>query len=807
MSTCVVTGGAGFLGSHLCEHLLGQGHRVICVDNLETGSLQNIEHIRDPDFEFRHIDITEQVDIPEDVDFVYHLASPASPIDYLRLPLHTLKVGSHGTHHMLGVAKFKRARFLLASTSEVYGDPQVHPQAEDYWGHVNPIGPRGVYDEAKRYAEAMTMAYHRQQGVDTSIVRIFNSVLADEQILFDDGRELQRCTAGELCARLASYSRLAAYAKTASPSIGGGTALLDGDPSPALEFPVDGFSVPSFAGRGRMVAAEPSGFIGHPTEQRCFEVSTRYGRSIRVTGDHSIFVEGRDGEPVPKPVNELEIGERVAIAGRIEVPERDRSLLSMFEVWRWAEEDSLDLYAEYPGLGAKVWERRFDVFGLLAKLKPGEGRIWRNWIWKQIIEMRNKDRVMLPVLWRLGEPVPEAATVRARTPGRSVAMPAQVRITDELLWLLGLYVADGCMHEKGKNAFLTIGCERELLEKAAGIIERSFGLHATWGKKESHERSQAIFVHSKLLLRLWDFLGFDHNRKRIPGWILGLPLSRLKWFIEGYREGDGVHSGKKFQEAKRHEFSTVHDELKDDLIVAFARFGLVPSVGRYTSRIRSRTDEREYPFWRLTVSDVSPWSPLDWDQGTRQFLQARRHGDLVWAPVKKIEEVPATELVFDFSVPGLENFWAGSGIAAHNTYGPRMRAHDGRAIPTFLRQALQDQPLTVFGDGSQTRSFCYVDDLIRGIVGLAESDAHLPVNIGNPNEFTLLELAKTVIEVTESRSELVYEPLPTDDPQQRQPDISRAQDLFGWAPDVDLRDGLRRTIERSGLERLVGATD
>jgi len=315
MSTCVVTGGAGFLGSHLCEHLLGQGHRVICIDNLETGSLQNIEHIRDEQFDFRHIDIIEKVDIPEPIDFVYHLASPASPIDYLRLPLHTLKVGSHGTHHMLGVAKWKRARFLIASTSEVYGDPQVHPQTEAYWGHVNPIGPRGVYDEAKRYAEALTMAYHRQQGVDTAIVRIFN------------------------------------------------------------------------------------------------------------------------------------------------------------------------------------------------------------------------------------------------------------------------------------------------------------------------------------------------------------------------------------------------------------------------------------------------------------------------------------------------------------TYGPRMRPRDGRAIPTFLRQALQDQPLTVFGEGEQTRSFCYVDDLIRGIVALAESEAHQPVNIGNPDEFTLLELAKKVIKVTESRSEIVFEQLPTDDPQQRRPDISRARDLLGWEPEIALEDGLRRTIEQSGLERLVGATD
>jgi dTDP-glucose 4,6-dehydratase len=175
VSTALVTGGAGFLGSHLCDFLLDKKHRVVCVDNLDTGSLQNIEHIRTDDFLFLNHDLTEPFLLDEPVDLVFHLASPASPIDYLRLPLHTLKVGSYGTHHMLGLAKLKRARFLLASTSEVYGDPQIHPQPETYWGNVNPIGPRGVYDEAKRYAEALTMAYHRQQGVDTCIVRIFNT--------------------------------------------------------------------------------------------------------------------------------------------------------------------------------------------------------------------------------------------------------------------------------------------------------------------------------------------------------------------------------------------------------------------------------------------------------------------------------------------------------------------------------------------------------------------------------------------------------------------------------------------------------
>jgi dTDP-glucose 4,6-dehydratase len=313
MATCLITGGAGFLGSHLCDELLARGNRVICVDNFETGSLANIEHIRDREH-FVHVgvDIIEPYFIEEDVDFVYHLASPASPIDYLRLPLHTLKVGSYGTHHTLGLAKAKRARFLISSTSEVYGDPLEHPQSESYWGHVNPVGPRGVYDEAKRYAEALTMAYHRQQGVDTAIMRIFN------------------------------------------------------------------------------------------------------------------------------------------------------------------------------------------------------------------------------------------------------------------------------------------------------------------------------------------------------------------------------------------------------------------------------------------------------------------------------------------------------------TYGSRMRPHDGRAIPTFLRQALANRPITVFGDGSQTRSFCYVSDLIRGMIALAESGYHNPVNIGNPDEFTLLELAEIVKELTGSTAEIVYEALPTDDPKQRKPNTKLASELLGWAPEVSLREGLQRTIEQSGVEVLMG---
>ena len=185
----VVTGGAGFLGSHLCDRLLLEGFKVICVDNLLTGNMENISHLfGDENFSFIKHDVTNYIYVSGKVDYILHFASPASPIDYLKLPIQTLKVGSLGTHKALGLAKEKKASFLLASTSEVYGDPEIHPQQEDYWGNVNPIGPRGVYDEAKRFAEAITMAYHRYHGLETRIVRIFNTY--GPRMRLDDGRAL-----------------------------------------------------------------------------------------------------------------------------------------------------------------------------------------------------------------------------------------------------------------------------------------------------------------------------------------------------------------------------------------------------------------------------------------------------------------------------------------------------------------------------------------------------------------------------------------------------------------------------------------
>ncbi len=188
MPRTLITGGAGFIGSHLCDYFLSLGHEIICMDNLLTGDISNIAHIRNQNFLFIKHDVTNYIYVEGTLDYLLHFASPASPIDYEKLPIQTLKVGSLGTHKALGLAKEKKATFLLASTSEVYGDPLVHPQPENYWGNVNPIGPRGVYDEAKRFAEAMTMAYHRVHGVDTRIIRIFNT--HGPRMRLDDGRAI-----------------------------------------------------------------------------------------------------------------------------------------------------------------------------------------------------------------------------------------------------------------------------------------------------------------------------------------------------------------------------------------------------------------------------------------------------------------------------------------------------------------------------------------------------------------------------------------------------------------------------------------
>ena len=523
MPRAVVTGGAGFVGSHLCDALRAREWEVVAVDNFLTGHRENVAHLADDaGFVLVEHDVIQGIPVSGPVDAVLHLASPASPPEYLARPIETLEVGAIGTQRALDLAREHGARFLLASTSEIYGDPLVHPQPETYFGNVNSVGPRSVYDEAKRYAEAITMAYHRTYGVDTKIVRVFNSILADEQVLYDDGTTFRRETVQELADRL------------------GGPGELTN------------FSVPSFNDDCRVLGHVASHLVAHPPTGRCFEVTTRYGRKIRVTGDHSLFVEGATGKPVPRMVEDLRPGDRVALAGRIDITPRDRSHVCIVDMWDRLGRDPWRLSVRAPGLGQTVWDHRSELRPLLRREGiPGPQSSPAS-IDATIRRWRHQDEMPLAAHRALGIPIPSDARVRERS-SSSKSLPRNFTVTDETLWLLGLFVAEGCHIRNPHDAFITFSCSEDLLERAAKVIERDLGLHVVWASG-SEQRAPSIFIHSRLLLDVLDHLGFLAATKRIPGWVLGLPLSRLKWFIEGYREGDGVHSGLKFEAGIRHEF-------------------------------------------------------------------------------------------------------------------------------------------------------------------------------------------------------------------------------------------------------------
>jgi nucleoside-diphosphate-sugar epimerase/intein/homing endonuclease len=779
MPRALVTGGAGFLGSHLCDRLLAEGFDVVAMDNLITGSADNIAHLSDdPRFRFLHQDVTEPLTLDGALDFVFHLASPASPVDFLTKPIEILTVNSVGTHRGLELARTKGAIFFLASTSEVYGDPLVHPQVEEYLGNVNPIGVRGVYDESKRFGESITMAYHRLHGLDTKIVRIFNSILADETVAVFDGDEMH-------------LTPIEAYAEALKHEV--------------VQRP-HRLRVPAFdPATGRMTLREANALLQHPPQREdAFLVKTRYGREIRVTGDHSIFRMGKDGRPEAVPVRELRVGDHVAIAGRLPVVEKDRAALNLAEAWIKAAPtpDALwDVALVSPALADIIVEHADAIATILTASGRFKGSAKpRNSIGCALRKYRKSGLLPLTVFDRLRHQVrldwPEDARLRLYQGGAWLTLPNAIALTDDLLWFLGLFLAEGTIAsylDKGTH-FVTLCSHQSALDRAKRIMEESFGLKVGVTAARGH-RGPTVYSHSRLLCWLMSEVlgmrGLSHE-KRIPAWVFQLPLSRFKHFLDGYREGDGTHSGANV--GRKLNFVTVSRNLAQDLLYALLRFGIVASLGRYESRL-GKDGTRRYPFYSITVCNLSSHDILTWDRGVTQRINARVFGDLVWAQVNAVEPIQTTRMVYDFSVPEVENFIAGTGVMAKNTYGPRMRLNDGRVVPNFIGQALRGERLTVYGDGRQTRSFCYCADLIDGFYRLAMSDQTGPINIGNPTERTMLEFAQEIKALTNSRSEIVFQPLPTaDDPKQRRPDITKARMLLGWEPKVSLEDGLRQTI-------------
>ncbi len=767
MSKILVTGGAGFLGSHLCDRLVQRGDEVICVDNFFTGQKRNITHLlKNPLFELIRHDIVEPLAV--EVDQIYNLACPASPVHYQHNPIKTIKTSTVGMVNMLGLAKRVGARLLQTSTSEVYGNPAVHPQPETYWGNVNPIGTRSCYDEGKRVAETLCMDYHRQNHVDIRIARIFNSILANETVLLFNNKHIhtesiEKYVDSHLASRL--------------------------DPNPPRVL------IPTFDPRScRTRLAEASAVTKHRCRTDCYELSLRYGRNVKVTGDHSVFTRGQNGRPTAIPVRQLSVGDYVAIPAKLPVVEQNRQRVELGEALLRSLPDTelWDYAVRATTLQKVITERRNEIIKIIEKSRRFNAERQRNAYTCAYNKYRRRSLLPLYVLKRLRISVPKEGKIRVYKSGAHIWLPATINVTPDLLWLIGLFIAEGTSHfQKGKSAFISLCSDEHLLKRAQKILE-ALGCHVVY-RPAYDNKGPSIFAHSKLLYFLFDHVLDILPDKQFPAWIMQLPLSKIKHVLEGYREGDGTHSGKKI--GSELCFNTTSKNLADQLTYTLLRFGIVASVGKYNTTFRKRYENRRFPFYRITICALDNFDILSWDSKVQQTLNAKRTGDIVWSKIRSIKPVARSAYVYDFTVPGSENFIAGNGIFCHNTYGPRMHPADGRVVSNFIMQALEEAPLTVYGDGSHTRSFCYVDDMVEALTRLMDQEKETgPVNLGNPEETSMRELARLIIKLTRSRSPISRHPLPADDPQKRRPDITKAGQIINWRPGTSLKAGLQKTI-------------
>lgn len=748
----LVTGGAGFVGSHLIDRLMEAGHEVICLDNFYTGNKHNIlKWLGHPYFELIRHDITEPIRL--EVDQIYHLACPASPVHYQYNPVKTVKTSVLGTLNMLGLAKRVKARFLLASTSEVYGDPDVHPQTEEYRGNVNTIGIRSCYDEGKRIAETLSFDYHRQNGVDIRVVRIFNSLTGDQKVIYFKGSQLYYETFEEC------YNR--------------------------IHKDISDVSVPCFNQKdGKMVLKPISAIWKHKVTKKGFKVKTSWGKQVKITEDHSLFTHDEQGLPKPVFGSELKVGDHIAVPTYI--PFIEKSLSPFY------------ISDKVPNIELSVVSNQ--TIDYLEKFSEEI----RNHLSQQGISTYQHSSILstfeasnsipLKIWQRLSLPLSSKDEIATSS---SEKINNYIDKLDKMLWFLGFYLAKGCLIEQeNQEDQLIFNSAPESLEKLARITEDLFGYQCEIRLGKEREKASGVHLRSKIIADLVvNAFGFGKDSsldKDIPSWILQLPKDQLIHFLHGFWEGD--NNPDLPTNGSSLVFNSSSQNIIEKLVLILAKFGLLSSVSEFDST-EEKGEIQQCKSYCLTVQGLENSSILALES-VKQNLQAQMTGNLAWAKVEAMEEFDIDDDVYDFSVPEHENFVGGTYcVCLHNTYGPRMLENDGRVVSNFIVQALKGIPLTVYGEGSQTRSFCYVSDLVEGLIRLMNNEHTGPVNIGNPDEYTILELAQKIQQMINPDAEIIFKPLPQDDPRQRQPDITRAKTWLGWEPTVPLQDGLKLTIE------------
>jgi len=761
----LVTGGAGFIGSWVCDVLVEAGADVACLDNFSTGKRENLGHLKG---RMRLIEGNiEDAPIDREYEMIFHLASRASPEEYQMHPIETLKANSLGTLRILEKASGDNSTVTYASSSEVYGDAQVIPTPETYYGNVNPVGPRSSYDEGKRFGEALCIAFFKQHNVNVRIARIFNSILPTENVLFlnDNRLHIEPINRAERKISL---------------------KLLEGQP----------VFVPAFDPVDNSVKVFPINAVQkHHYEGDTYVIETTYGRTVKVTGDHSVFARGPSGAPVPIFARLLKKGDHIAIPRRIVLPEYDLNILNVVDTLKLSGKELWKLKITSPKFRQAILERRKEILSFMRRSGHFKKDCKIQVLYGAISRYERSTSLPLAIVRELGVSIPGDATVSMYWGGKQHYIPNKIEVDQDLLWLMGFYLAEGCNSFKlGKTYSINFTSDDYLLDRATSILRRKFNVHVV-NQPSKNGRSPAIIVNSWIVRRFFEAMQlFEH---RVPTWVFHLPLQKLGYFLEGYKDGDGTHTGKSV--GSLLDFSTSSKRMAEDISTILLRFGIVAMVRRYTTAFKQKYGDVRFPFYRISIRGLSTYNILEWHKGVSQKLTASSTNDIVWACVKRVKRRKYSGMVYDFSVPGAENFIAGSGIFCHNTYGPRIR-EDGyyaRALPRFISQALNNTPVTIYGDGLQTRSFCYITDTVSAILSLSlvKGIAGEVFNIGNPEEITILELARRIITITKSSSEIKFLPAQPDDPRRRCPDITKAGELLGWEPRVKFDDGLEKAIE------------
>ena len=724
MQNLLITGGAGFIGSNFIRYMLQKypDYRLVNFDILNyRGNLDNLRDVEhDPRYTFVRGDIrdrkaVEAVVRQHAIDTIVNFAAESFVDRSIVAPDAFVTTDVYGTYVLLEVTKgLGLERLHHVSTDEVYGQVLEGSSKE-----TDRFEPRSPYAASKASADLLVQAYFTTYGTPVTITRGANSILEGEKVIVCDGDQF-------ICKAIEDvYSE---YRQQPGR-----------------------LTVPAFDPETcQMGLYHVSALIREYVHKDAYSIKTKYGKAVSVTGDHSLFKMDGQGRPIAVLARELQVGDYIAAAGNLPVAEiADEELHIGHHLATFPElVDNIMVVSDQTEMliATKSEEIRRLIYND-EQYQQYRGPRSSVYFWTTR-QWANYQAMPLKVYRCLDIDVPPDAQLRASF--SNIAIPVRIELDEEMLWLCGFILAEGqlrCGKEPG-DYLLGLYSEERFIRRAEDILQRRFGVNPKYQPPTDHT-APSIGVHSKPLVYLFAEvlkLGGPSKERRIPRWVFNLPMNKLRRFIQGFYDGDGLHSGKSRTERSLLAFATASRLLAEDIVQLLLRFGIVASLQGPHQAAARRGEKKKYTYYRVCAYGVDPLNPIDWSEKPHQTLQTYRIGEIIWVRIQAIEKIDYEGYVYDFSVPGVENFLTSSGILAHNSIGPYQ--YPENVVPLFITNALDDQPLPLYGDGRQQRPYQYVLDHVAGIdVVLHKGQIGEAYNVGPDREPTNIEMARRVLDL------------------------------------------------------------